>query len=123
MSTQEVADKLVSLCKDGKYDEAYELYADDAISIEMPGMPGDEVTHGKEKIIDGYYEWANSIEEVHGGSVGEPVVAGNHFMLPMTSDATFKGQGRWKMEELCLYQVENGKIKKAQFFYDVPDMG
>lgn len=123
MSTKEVADKLVSLCREGKYDEAYELYADDAISIEMPGMPGDEVTQGKENIIDGYHQWANSIEEIHDGSVGDPVVAGNHFMLPMTSDATFKGQGRWKMEELCLYQVENGKIKKAQFFYDVPDMG
>ena len=46
MTTQEVADKLVSLCRENKYQEAYDLYADDAESIEMEGMPGDQVTLG-----------------------------------------------------------------------------
>ncbi|MEM6894904.1 MAG: SnoaL-like domain-containing protein [Bacteroidota bacterium] len=117
MTTQEVANQLVSLCKEGKYLEAYQLYADDAISVEMPGMPN-QTTEGLHNIIKGYEGWASSIEEAHGGTVGDPIIAANHFMVPMTSDVTFKGSGRCLMEELCVYQVENGKIQRASFFYD-----
>ncbi|GMN09581.1 hypothetical protein MTsPCn9_16240 [Croceitalea sp. MTPC9] len=123
MTTQEVANKLVSLCRENKYEDAYNLYADDAVSIEMDGMPGEKVTKGKENIWNGYLKWAEGIEEMHGGSVGEPVVAANHFVVPMSMDATFKNQGRWAFDELCMYEVENGKIKKAQYFYEVPTMG
>lgn len=123
MTTQEVADKLVSLCREGRYDDAYDLYADDAESVEMSGMPGDIVTKGKKNIFNAYKEWEATIEEMHGGSVGDPIVAANHFVVPMSMDATFKGQGRWAMDELCMYQVENGKIKRAQYFYEVPEMG
>ncbi|SNY95052.1 SnoaL-like domain-containing protein [Flagellimonas pacifica] len=122
MTTQEVADKLVSLCREGKHQEAYGLYADNALSIEMAGVPN-EKTQGIDNILKGFEQWASSIEEMHGGSVGDPVVADNHFVVPMTSDVTFKGMGRCKMEELCVYQVENGKITQAQFFYDPSAMG
>ena len=122
MKTQEVADKLVSFCREGKYDEAYGLYAEDAVSMEMPGMPN-EVTEGRENIINQYQEWAAGIEEMHGGTVGDPVVAGNHFVVPMSMDATFKETGRMQMDELCMYQVENGEIKKVSYHYEVPSMG
>ena len=59
------------------------------------------------------------VENFHGGEVSDPVVTGNWFALTMTLDATFKGRGRTKMEEVCVYQVRNGKIVKEQFFYDV----
>ena len=36
------------------------------------------------------------------------------------SDATRKGMPRMKFEELCLYQVKDGKITKEQFFYSMP---
>ncbi len=120
MTTQEVADKLVGYCREGKYVEAYALYADDAVSVEMSGMPN-QVTEGKDNILNAYKEWEATIEEMHGGTVGDPVVAGNHFMVPMSMDATFKESGRWAMEELCVYQVENGQIKKVSYFYEVPD--
>ncbi|MEX0314120.1 MAG: SnoaL-like domain-containing protein [Allomuricauda sp.] len=117
MTTQEVADKLVSLCREGKHLEAYNLYADDAVSVEMAGVPN-EVTTGLDNILKGYEQWASNIEEAHGGTVGDPIVVDNHFVVPMTSDVTFKEGGRINMEEFCMYQVENGKIKKAQFFYN-----
>lgn len=123
MTTQEIANKLVSLCREGKYEEAYDLYADDCESIEMEGMPGEKITNGKENILNAYREWEATIEETHGGTVDDPIVAANHFVVPMSMDATFKGSGRWAFEELCVYQVENGKIKKAQYFYEVPEMG
>ena len=122
MKTQEVADKLVSFCREGQYDEAYGLYAEDAVSMEMPGMPN-EVTKGRENIIKQNLEWATGIEEMHGGTVGDPVVAGNHFVVPMSMDATFKETGRMQMDELCMYQVENGEIKKVSYHYEVPSMG
>ena len=121
MTTQEVADKLVGLCREGKYEEAYGLYAQDAVSVEMPGMPN-EITAGLDNILKGFAQWASNIQEAHGGTVGDPVVVGNHFTVPMTSDVTFKDGNRMNMEEICLYQVENGKIKKASFHYDTSAM-
>jgi len=38
--------------------------------------------------------------------------------VPMTLDATMKGRGRINLEEICVYQVRNGKIVREQFFYD-----
>jgi hypothetical protein len=35
----------------------------------------------------------------------------------MTNDVTFKEHGRSKIEEVCVYEVQSGKIVKEQFFY------
>ncbi len=121
MTTEEVAKKLVRLCKEGRYPEAYDMYAEDAVSMEMDGwVAGEQITKGKSNIFEGFNQWQSNIQEMHGGSVGDPVVAGNHFVVPMTSDVTFKQGGRVQMDELCVYEVANGQIKKAQFFYEVP---
>jgi hypothetical protein len=49
MTTQEVAEKYVSLYNSGKAQEIVDtLYADDIVSIEPPGSP-DERTHGIEE--------------------------------------------------------------------------
>lgn len=122
MTTKEVANKFVNLCKEGKYDQAYDMYADNAVSEEMPGMPN-AITKGKENILKQFQQWSDSVEEMHGGSVGDPMVAGNHFVVPMTMDATFKERGRQTMDELCVYQVENNQITRATYHYELPDMG
>ncbi|NZA25985.1 nuclear transport factor 2 family protein [Luteimonas sp. SJ-92] len=122
MNTQQVADRLVALCREGKYEQAQqELYADDAVSIEMEGAPG--AGPGKVQGMDAIREkgrrWMESIVEIHGGSVGDPVVAGNWFSMAMGIDATYKDMGRMPMEEICVYRVRDGKIVHEQFFYDV----
>ena len=121
MTTQEVANKLVSFCREGKYKEAYELYAQDAVSLEMPGMPTG-VIEGLDNILQSFNQWMEGIQETHGGTVGDPVVAGNHFAVSMTSDVTFKDGNRMNMEEVALYQVQDGKIKKVSFHYDTSAM-
>jgi len=122
MTTKEVANRLVSLCREGKYEEAYnELYAENAISQEMEGMPN-ALTQGKKEIIEGFHQWQNNIQEMHGGEVGEPLIAGNHFAVPMSYDITFKEGGRQAMEEICMYQVQNGQITKASYHYEAPEM-
>ncbi len=121
MNTQDIANRLVELCRAGNFDQVYdELFADDAENIEMPAMADGPL--GNAKGLDAIRRkgkvWEEGIEEMHGGSVGDPVVAGNWFAVPMTMDVTFKGQGRIAMEELCLYRVRDGKIVSEQFFYD-----
>jgi hypothetical protein len=54
---------------------------------------------------------------MHGGYSNPPQVAGYHFAVAMGIDATMKGPGRVKMDEIAVYEVKNGKIVKEQFFY------
>ena len=117
MDTRQVADRLVELCRQGKYEQAQaELYADDAVSIEMPGLPegalGD--ASGMAEIREKGRKWAENIVEIHGGSASDPVVAGDWFSLAMGIDATYKDMGRVPMEEICVYRVRGGKIVHEQ---------
>jgi ketosteroid isomerase-like protein len=121
MNTEAIAKRLVELCREGKGEQAQtELYADDAVSIEMEGLPPGALGNAKgmEAIREKGRRFNADIEEVHGGSVGEPIVAGNWFSLVMTMDATFKNHGRMQMQEICVYRVKDGKIVHEQFFYD-----
>lgn len=122
MNTEAIAARLVELCRQGKYEQAQnELYADDAVSIEMDGLPSEmaQDTRGLEAIREKGRQFNATIETVHGGNIGDPVVTGNWFSLVMTMDATFKERGRVDMREICVYRVRDGKIVREQFFYDI----
>jgi len=118
MTTQEIANKLVEYCRQGQYDKCYaELYSPEIVSIEPKGAQM-EVVHGFDGIAKKGKVWQESMVEMHGNSVGDPIVNGNFFSLSMTMDATFQAPvGREKMEEICVYEVKDGKIVKEQFFY------
>ncbi len=119
MMTSQVADRLVELCRKGQFDAAQtELFSDAAISIEPEDAPM-EVAEGLAAIRDKGRHFMESIEEMHGIAVSEPIVAGSFFTVSMAIDATFKGRGRVSMEEICVYEVEDGKIVCEQFFYNV----
>jgi len=117
MTTQEIATKLVDLCRKGDFETVYrELYSPDCVSIEPAGSPM-EICTGMEEIAAKGKAWNESMEAFHGSEVGDPIVAQDHFSLTMSMDATFKDRGREQMNELCLYEVKEGKIVKEQFFY------
>jgi len=119
MNTQEVATKLADLCRKGEFETIYrDLYSPECVSIEPKGAPM-EVCNGMEEMAAKGKAWNESMEEFHGSAVGEPIVAGDHFSMTMMMDATFKEEGRQKMDELCVYQVKDGKIVKEQFFYSM----
>ena len=40
MTTMEIANQLVALCRQGKFEDARALYADDAVSVEAGAPPG-----------------------------------------------------------------------------------
>lgn len=117
MTTNEIANRLVELCNAGDFETCYkELYSPECVSIEPKGAPM-EVCEGLAAMAEKGKMWNDSMEEFHQSSLGTPVVAGNHFSLTMMMDATFKERGREKMEEICVYEVKEGKIVKEQFFY------
>lgn len=117
MDIQQVAARLVDLCRRGEYEAAQrELYADDAVSIEPAGAPM-ERAYGLPAILEKGRRFRAGIETLHGGNVSEPVIAGDHFSVAMTIDVTMKGLGRLSLEEICVYRVRNDKIVTEQFFY------
>jgi len=119
MKTQDVANKWYQMCQEGKNMECInELYAENIVSQEMPGVPN-QIVSGKQNVWNKSQQWYDNVEAFHSAEISEPVVAGNHFTSKMKMDVTFKDQGRTQMEEVCVYKVENGKITNEQFFYDM----
>jgi ketosteroid isomerase-like protein len=109
---------LVELCRTGDYNTAYaELFHPDVEATE----PADSPNHGTVKGVDAIKAkgevFNEMIEEMHGGFVSDAMVAGNYFTLTMGYEATFKGRGRLKEDEVVVYKVDNGKIISEQYFY------
>lgn len=121
MNTQQVADRLVSLCRDQKNVAAVkELYASDIVSTEVPWVPNmDVVSKGKEAVTKKNVDWLANIKTMHKSTVSDPMVVGNHFTLKMTFDATRQDESAYHIEELCVYEVSDGKIISEQFFYSI----
>ncbi len=117
MTTQEIANRLVELCRNGQNDQAYkELFAENAVAVE-PAKWNVPDTKGVPALLEKSKQWQENLVEMHGASISDPIIAGNHFALTMMVDVTSKDRGRSKMEEVCVYEVENGKIVKEQFFH------
>lgn len=122
MNTQQVANRLVELCRRGEFTKAQdELYAQDAVSIEMEGSPSGALgnARGLDAIREKGKAFDQSYEKIHSITVSEPLISGEFFSLVMGLDATWKQGGRYAMEEICVYRVRNGKIVLEQFFYPV----
>ena len=113
MSTQSVAEKLVSLCREGKNIEALDsLYGEDVVSHE-PSCAPNPVTTGKAAVRKKSEEWLASVEEFHSGEVSDPVVADKHFSCSMSFDVTFKERGRMQMDEICVFEVKDDKMTRS----------
>jgi hypothetical protein len=93
-----------------------ELYADEIVCIEPEGGMVPHFTKGKEAVAEKGKQFASMIEERHGGSCSDPLIAGRYFTITMVLDATLKGVGRHLLEEVCVYEVKDGKIVFEQFF-------
>ena len=119
MNTEQVAKRLVDLCRQGKYQEAQdELYSNDAVSVEMEGSGPRQREGARCDSREG-----QAVQRDGRGRARRQrrraIVVGNWFAVTMTMDATMKGRGRVNMQEICVYQVKDGKIVREQFFYDL----
>ncbi|HXA10440.1 MAG TPA: nuclear transport factor 2 family protein [Chthoniobacterales bacterium] len=118
MNTEEVAKKVVELCRKQAWNEAIELlYADDVVSVEARTMDGSSPeTRGIQGVRE-KVEWWKTNMEVHGVKVGEPFVSHDRFVVPFDLDVTDKNsKNRMQMSEVGVYTVKDGKITHEQFF-------
>lgn len=117
MTTQQIAERLVALCREAKWEAAQrELFADNAVSIEPYATPAfEKETKGLPAIVEKGHKFEAMVEKLHSLTVSEPIVAGSSFACIMKMDITMKGQGRMNMGELCVYDVKDGKIISEQF--------
>ena len=120
-ATQQVADRFNELAQQGRFDVVLdELYAEDAISREPIGNKFLPDAEGLAAIRKKGEDFNNGIQEVHNGWCSAPVVGDAFFCVSMGMEVTMKGDTeRTIMDELCVYEVKDGKIVKEEFFYTV----
>jgi hypothetical protein len=118
MTTGQIASRLAELCRQGQFQAAQkELFAESAVSIEPEATPDfPRETSGLNAIIEKGHKFESMVEKVHSCSTSAPLVAGNAIAFTLTMDVTMKGRGRIKLEEICAYEVKDGKIVSEQFF-------
>jgi ketosteroid isomerase-like protein len=121
MTTQEVADTLVKLCSQGKFNEATRtLYSSDIVSVEAGAPPGQSRETKGLAAVKAKGEWWTANHEVHSANVEGLLVAGSHFAVVFKLDVTFKPESkRFKMEEIAVYKVADGKVVYEEFFYSM----
>jgi len=118
MTTQEIAKRLVELCRKGEFETAQkELFADDAVSIEPHATPDfQKETKGLQSIIEKGHKFESMVEKLHGVTASEPLCAANSIAFVLGMDVTMKERGHMNMSELCVYTIKDGKIISEQFY-------
>lgn len=118
MTTKEIADRLVELCRKGDFEAAQtELFADDAVSVEPYSTPDfEKETKGKKAIKEKGEKWNSLVAAMHAMEVSDALVATNSFAVTMRMHVTMKERGEMDMTELCVYLVKEGKIISEEFF-------
>ena len=116
MTVTEIAKDLVSLCREGRYEEAMtRYYADDILSVEPEGPKPESrgIEAVKEKV-----KWWEENMTVHSAETLGPFTHGDRFVVEFKMDITNKMSGeRSEMDEVGLYTVRDGKIVEEYFFY------
>ena len=116
MTIQEIASRLIELCRAGDFETAYtELYSDDIKSYEPEGW-GERETVGIAAKREKSKAWQESIAEVHGSTMSDPIFATDSFACSSSFDVTMKDGTRMNMVELNVYTVKDGKIVREEFF-------
>lgn len=118
MKAKKIAKHLADLCEKNEFETAQkEFYAEDVVSIE-PQATEDyaKETKGKENVLAKIRKFNDSVETFHDTKISDPIVAGNSFAFTLSMDLKMKGRERMEMEEICVYEVKDGKIISEQFF-------
>jgi len=118
MTTREVAARFHELAQQEKWFEIQdELFAQNVRSIEPPTAKGLPNAEGKAAVRKKGESLVSQVEAVHESSTTAPVVAGNFFAVGRELDMSVRGAGRTQMNEVMLYEVNDGQIVSEQFFY------
>jgi hypothetical protein len=121
MTTKEIGQKLVDLCRAGKNAEAMQsLHATDIVSVEAGAPPGQSAeTRGLAACLAKSKQWSES-NEVHSMKVDGPYPHGDRFAVIFDMDVTRRADKQHiVMREIALYTVKNDKIVREEFFYSM----
>lgn len=120
MNANEIGQKLVSLCKEGRNHEAAEtLYAENVESVEAAAPNGgDRVAKGMTAVHAKSKWWADN-HIVHKAETFGPYPHGDdRFAVRFVYDVTFKPTStRRTLDEVAVFHVANGKVVREEFFY------
>ena len=122
MTTMEIAQKMIALCKQGKNAEALDtLFAADMVSVEAgTGPDGGEREARGLAAVKAKGEWWVNNHEIHSANITGPWPHDDRFIVGFQYDITNKPSGmRMKLDEVGLYTVLNGKIVREEFFYSM----
>jgi hypothetical protein len=128
MTTQEIANQLVALCRAGKNIEAVEtLLSDDVVSVEATGNEAMPAVMSGKAAIRGKNEWWVNNHTIHNAQVKGPYPNGERFAVFYDFTVTpLAGEGagkKMRMQEVALYTVTDGKVSREEFFYDMTGGG
>ena len=117
MNTEEVANKLVELCRKNAWMKAIDtLYDKDIVSVEARGMDGESPEKRGIDQVRGKTEWWLQNMEMHSVKVSGPFVAHDHFVVQYDIDVTNKAsKERMQMSEVGVYTVKEGKVAREEF--------
>jgi len=117
VTTREIADRLVALCRTGKFAEAInELYAPDVRQYEN----GDQVPGDRAAISHVCRGWLDS-RVINGTEILGTHVGPDSFVLEMRYDVTPRAtKQRHQWSEAAVYRVRDGQIADVRFYYQPP---
>lgn len=118
MTTSEIANKLVLLLREAKFEEVYDTLFDaekvrhvEPQSEHFADITGVNAIKEKDTIM------GENIQEVNSLEVGTATVSKDHIALPYKMTFTMKDGNAVALDEIIVYEVQDGKIVLEQFFY------
>ena len=128
MTTKEIADQLVALCRAGKNLEATEtLLGADIVSVEPSGNETMPAVQTGRDAVRGKNQWWINNHTIHSAQIKGPFPNGDRFAVIFNFEVTPKAGPmtgkRFRMEEVALYTVSDGRISREEFFYDLSGGG
>jgi limonene-1,2-epoxide hydrolase len=117
MTTRQIAERLVALCRSGRFVEAIrELYAADVHQSENGAAQG----AGRDQLAQACRGWLDS-RVLHGTELLGVHVADDSFVLEFRYDVTPHATNeRLQWCEAGVYRVADGKINDVRFYYKPP---
>ena len=114
MTTHEVADRLVYLCRNGEFVKAEEeLYSPYTLHIEADG----EEFKGIDNLLLKEKQFLEKLENKPVIVISDPIVAGNFFSVNMHMEINHKEIGNKSLDEIVIYEVNYGKIVFLRCYY------
>lgn len=122
MTVEVVAKAYVSLCRQGKFEEAIErFFSVDHVRVESMDMVEPPVEVRGIDAVRENMQGSDDGGEVHGFEVDGPYVGHDRFAVRFAIDMTFKTTGmRTTITKMDLYTVKDGKIVRDEVFYNTP---